>query len=130
MNTVRSENGVSRREKDGDAAASSDASSPDEVVITPPPSSHWTLMVVFFSLLVDLLGFTVILPLIPSMLEYYSKNDKVRIQFPMLSCSVTLAPLTLVAGCLFLCKSNQLFVRPAFRSFHKPEPWIHMSEQD
>lgn len=41
------------------------------------PSSHWTLMVVFLSLLVDLLGFTVILPLIPSMLEYYSKNDKV-----------------------------------------------------
>ena len=43
----------------------------------PAPNSHWTLMVVFFSLLVDLLGFTVILPLIPSMLEYYSKKDQV-----------------------------------------------------
>ena len=41
------------------------------------PSSHWTLMVVFVSLLVDLLGFTVILPLMPSLLEYYSKHDEV-----------------------------------------------------
>ena len=40
-------------------------------------SSHWTLLVLFLSLLVDLIGFTVILPLIPSMLEYYSKNDQV-----------------------------------------------------
>lgn len=30
----------------------------------------------FLSLLVDLLGFTVILPLIPSMLEYYSSHDE------------------------------------------------------
>ena len=44
---------------------------------SPAPGSHGTLMVLFFSLLVDLLGFTVILPLIPSMLEYYSKNDQV-----------------------------------------------------
>ena len=41
------------------------------------PSSHWTLMVIFVSLLVDLLGFTVILPLMPSLLEYYSKHDEV-----------------------------------------------------
>lgn len=41
------------------------------------PSSHGTLMVVFLYLLVDLLGFTVILPLIPSMLEYYSARDQV-----------------------------------------------------
>lgn len=40
-------------------------------------SSHWTLLVLFLSLLVDLIGFTVILPLIPSILEYYSKNDQV-----------------------------------------------------
>ena len=40
-------------------------------------SSHWTLLVVFLSLLLDLLGFTVILPLIPSMLEHYSKADQV-----------------------------------------------------
>ena len=39
--------------------------------------SHWTLLVLFLSLLIDLLGFTVILPLIPSMLEYYSKEDQV-----------------------------------------------------
>ena len=41
------------------------------------PSSHWTLMVLFLSLVLDLLGFTVILPLIPSLLEYYGRNDQV-----------------------------------------------------
>ena len=42
------------------------------------PSSHWTLTVLFVSLLLDLLGFTVILPLIPSLLEYYGRGDQVR----------------------------------------------------
>ena len=41
------------------------------------PSSHATLAYVFLFLLVDLLGFTVILPLIPSLLEYYDRHDKV-----------------------------------------------------
>ena len=50
-----------------------------------PVSSHWTLLVVFLSLLVDLLGFTVILPLIPSMLEYYNKNDQVVCLFSLVS---------------------------------------------
>ena len=43
------------------------------------PSNRWTLFIVFLSLLVDLLGFTVILPLIPSMLEYYSTHDQVSV---------------------------------------------------
>lgn len=41
--------------------------------------SSGTLVVVFVSLLVDLLGFTVILPLIPSMLDYYSTRDEVHL---------------------------------------------------
>ena len=40
-------------------------------------SDHWTLLVVFLSLLLDLLGFTVILPLMPSLLEYYDHHDQV-----------------------------------------------------
>jgi MFS family permease len=40
------------------------------------PSSHWTLMILFVYLLLDLLGFTVILPLIPSLLEYYGRADQ------------------------------------------------------
>ena len=46
---------------------------------TPPASlsSHLTVALVFLFLLVDLLGFTVILPLMPSILEYYSKRDEV-----------------------------------------------------
>lgn len=34
--------------------------------------------VVFVTLIVDLLAFTMILPLLPSLLDYYSQNDKVR----------------------------------------------------
>lgn len=33
--------------------------------------------IVFFSLLVDLLAFTVILPLFPSLLEFYANNKQV-----------------------------------------------------
>ena len=51
--------------------------SPRQLSKSAASNSHWTLMVVFFSLLIDLLGFTVILPLIPSMLEHYSKTDQV-----------------------------------------------------
>lgn len=34
-------------------------------------------VVLFISLLLDLLGFTIILPLIPSILDYYAANDDV-----------------------------------------------------
>lgn len=40
-------------------------------------SSDRTVWVVFFSLLVDLLAFTVILPLFPSLLEFYASNKQV-----------------------------------------------------
>ena len=39
-------------------------------------TSQWgPVAVIFAALLVDLLGFTVILPLMPSMLEYYGNSD-------------------------------------------------------
>lgn len=44
---------------------------------TALPSDR-TAWVVFFSLLVDLLAFTVILPLFPSLLEFYASNKKVN----------------------------------------------------
>ncbi|XP_074848488.1 major facilitator superfamily domain-containing protein 10 isoform X2 [Carettochelys insculpta] len=37
--------------------------------------SSRVITIVFLALLIDLLGFTLILPLLPSILEYYSKND-------------------------------------------------------
>lgn len=37
-----------------------------------------TMLIVFSTLLIDLLGFTVILPLMPSMLEYYGTHDEVQ----------------------------------------------------
>jgi len=42
----------------------------------PAQDSRKVLTTVFISLLIDLLGFTVILPLFPSLLEFYQKNDK------------------------------------------------------
>lgn len=38
--------------------------------------THPTVYIIFFSLLLDLLAFTMILPLLPSLLEYYRINDK------------------------------------------------------
>ncbi len=38
--------------------------------------THPTVYIVFVSLLLDLLAFTMILPLLPSLLEYYRLNDK------------------------------------------------------
>lgn len=61
------ENGTNR----GGTSASASTESPAS------PSSHATLGYVFLFLLVDLLGFTVILPLIPSLLEYYNNHDEV-----------------------------------------------------
>lgn len=36
------------------------------------------LFVLFISLVLDLLSFTLILPLLPSLLDYYGEHDKVR----------------------------------------------------
>lgn len=41
-------------------------------------SQKRTLTILFASLILDLLGFTVILPLMPSLLEYYHQHDKVH----------------------------------------------------
>lgn len=38
-------------------------------------NTHPTMYIVFISLLLDLLAFTMILPLLPSLLEYYRLND-------------------------------------------------------
>lgn len=41
-----------------------------------PTKTHPTVYIVFFSLLLDLLAFTMILPLLPSLLEHYRVNDE------------------------------------------------------
>lgn len=43
---------------------------------TATTKTHSTVYIVFFSLLLDLLAFTMILPLLPSLLEHYRVNDK------------------------------------------------------
>lgn len=45
---------------------------------TREPTSK-TVYVIFVSLIFDLLGFTVILPLLPSLLDYYGQKDQVSL---------------------------------------------------
>ena len=42
------------------------------------PSTRQIIKPVFISVLIDLLGFTMILPLFPSLLEFYKSNDEVN----------------------------------------------------
>ena len=71
--------GVRTKENGRDRGGTSTSTkSPAPNTSSTGPSSHATLAYVFLFLLVDLLGFTVILPLIPSLLEYYDKHDEVR----------------------------------------------------
>ena len=44
-------------------------------VVGVEKTDYQTLSVVFVSLLLDLLGFTVILPLFPTILDYYAQHD-------------------------------------------------------
>lgn len=71
-------NGISRRGLKQEAAGHGREEDAPSNATSGHSSGHWTLLVLFLSLLVDLIGFTVILPLIPSLLEYYSKNDQVH----------------------------------------------------
>ena len=44
---------------------------------------HKMISIVFLSLLIDLLAFTMILPLLPSLLDYYAQHDKVCFLLPL-----------------------------------------------
>lgn len=46
--------------------------------------THPTVYIIFFSLLLDLLAFTMILPLLPSLLDHYSANDSPDGLYPWL----------------------------------------------
>lgn len=54
---------------------SSSYSKSTKVAADPDAKTHPTVYIVFISLLLDLLAFTMILPLLPSLLEYYRLND-------------------------------------------------------
>lgn len=47
-------------------------------------NSNYTLKIVFISLLLDLLAFTMILPLLPSLMEHYRSNDDANGLYPWL----------------------------------------------
>lgn len=53
----------------------------DKNTNTDQKSSFRVLLVVFIGLLLDLMAFAVILPLLPSLLDHYSKDEEVSAQY-------------------------------------------------
>ena len=70
-NKISSENSAENNNK-----PSGDAKSKDE-----SEKAHKALGVMFVALVVDLLAFTMILPLLPALLDHYGKQDKVKDSF-------------------------------------------------
>lgn len=72
---MASANGLTKRTA-GEKENGKSAKSSSSVVAKDESKTHPTVYIVFISLLLDLLAFTMILPLLPSLLEYYRLNDK------------------------------------------------------
>lgn len=75
--TLGSRSNGGRRQATADRDGGDDLHGSERTKTTPRSGAHRALAVVFVALLVDLLSFTMILPLMPSQLEYYSRHDKV-----------------------------------------------------
>ena len=60
----------------------------DKNTNTDQKSSFRVLLVVFIGLLLDLMAFAVILPLLPSLLDHYSKDEEVS--FELIFCNNTI----------------------------------------
>ena len=61
---------------DGDNAAAMSNNNKNKA--TPTKTfDHKMLMIVFVALVIDLLAFTMILPLLPALLDYYGQNEQV-----------------------------------------------------
>lgn len=78
MSVIKKRSGLSSSTINNNNLAKS--SQPEKVVessktINEITRTHPTAYLIFGSLLLDLLAFTMILPLLPSMLEYYKQND-------------------------------------------------------
>ncbi|XP_019541313.2 major facilitator superfamily domain-containing protein 10 [Aedes albopictus] len=78
MSVIKKRSGLSSSTMNNNNLAKS--SQPEKVVessktINEITRTHPTAYLIFGSLLLDLLAFTMILPLLPSMLEYYKQND-------------------------------------------------------
>lgn len=66
-------------EKNGSLVNQADDDPSGKLKAVDATKTHPTVYIVFFSLLLDLLAFTMILPLLPSLLEHYRVNDKLGI---------------------------------------------------
>lgn len=77
VSAIKKRNGVSssRVNENLSSSVSSEKVIQSSDLINQITRTHPTAYLIFFSLLLDLLAFTMILPLLPSMLEYYKQND-------------------------------------------------------
>ena len=115
--------------KDFQAHPKEDEPSKDTLNSRGFPSDR-TVWIVFFSLLVDLLAFTVILPLFPSLLEFYASTEVscnsslVNIKFEAeMSCPIALIFNHSVGSELSTC----ITCTGAFERHLKPAPNLHDS---
>ena len=74
VETRQSRNGsTTQKGKEGDGGTHSGMQNGQE----DEKKMNKTFYIIFLSLIIDLLAFTVILPLLPSLLDHYGHNDKV-----------------------------------------------------
>ncbi|UYV73499.1 MFSD10 [Cordylochernes scorpioides] len=73
---VRGDDGKYLPDERSDVAAGPVLDSMASTKEDQPPRLPGTVYVIFVSLIIDLLGFTLILPLFPSIFDYYSQHDK------------------------------------------------------
>lgn len=79
---LRNRRDVGTETKQNGSTASTSSTAPLPVA---PTKTHKSVYVVFVSLLFDLLAFTMILPLLPSLLDYYKKTDTTGLYGQLLS---------------------------------------------
>ena len=80
VETRQSRNGsATQRGKEGNGSTGSGARNGQE----DEKKMNKTFYIIFLSLVIDLLAFTVILPLLPSLLDHYGHNDKVSVSLEL-----------------------------------------------
>lgn len=75
MDTIRSRPNTTRSTPEGELRSGSKINNGNGKAVVEKEKSDPMIYIIFLSLLFDLLAFTIILPLLPSLLEYYRVND-------------------------------------------------------
>ena len=66
---------VTRSQQNGDNSKAENMNDASQKDTSLSPSERKMLLILFVSLVIDLLAFTVILPLLPTLLDYYGSKE-------------------------------------------------------